>query len=179
MKTKIKILAVGFILISIFGGYIPAASAQDTTTKPECVSEMKKFMEPKSAELRTYFKQHFSSKKTNSSLLDLALLRFDKYKKDLIEKLIDLSPREGLTLISETSSNINCSKIVDDEIELMDKLLRSYFEQTAQVKKTSALMNKLKAINKKMDGLMKAVLDMYGKWLTLKGRVPCLIKQCL
>lgn len=179
MKTKIKILVVGFILISIFGGYIPAASAAETTSKPECVSEMKKFMEPKSTELRTYFKEHFQSKKTNSSLLDLALLRFDKYKKDLIEKLIELSPREGLTLYGETGQNLNCTKLMNDEIELMEKLLRTYFEQTAQVKKTSALMNKLKAINKKMDGLLKAVLDMYGKWLTLKGRVPCLLKQCL
>lgn len=179
MKTKLKILAIGFILISIFGGYVPPAYAQDTTTKPECVSEMKKFLEPKSAELRTYFKQHFSSKKTNSSLLDLALLRFDKYKKDLTEKLFELSPRAGVSLIGESSQNLICTKLMEDEIELMEKLLRSYFEQTAQVKKTSALMNKLKEINKKMDTLMKAVLDMYGKWLTLKGRVPCLLKQCL
>lgn len=179
MKTKINILAISFILISIFGGYIPQASAQDTTAKPECVSEMKKFMEPKSAELRTYFKAHFSSKMTNSSLLDLALLRFDKYKKDLNEKLFELSPREGLTIYSETGIMVNCKKLMDDEIELMEKLFRTYFEQTAQVKKTTALMNKLKEINKKMDKLMKAVLDMYGKWLTLKGRVPCLLKQCI
>ena len=179
MKTKIKILASVLILISVIGSYAPAAYAQDPPAEVNCVAEMKPFMETKSQELRLYFKEHFQSKKTNSSLLDLALKRFDKYKKELNNKMIEYSPQAGLSLYSESIENLKCAKIVKEEIDTMEKLLRSYFEQTAQVKKTSALMNKLKEINKKMDAMMKAVMRMYGKWMTLKGRIPCFIKQCL
>jgi len=174
-----KLFVTLLILISVIGSYAPVTYAQDEPTDNNCVVEMKPILESKSAELRAYFKEHFQSKKTNSSLLDLALKRFDKYKKDLNEKMIEFSPQAGLSLYAESIENLKCAKIVNQEIETMEKLLRSYFEQTAQVKKTSALMNKLKAINKKMDTLMKAVLDMYGKWMTLKGRIPCLIKKCL
>lgn len=179
MKTKLKILASLLILISIVGSYTPAVYAQDETTDVNCLEQMKPFMKTKSTELRTYFKEHFQSKKTNSSLLDLALKRFDKYKKELNIKMIEYSPQAGLSLYSETLESLKCAKKVNEEIATMEKLLRSYFEQTAQVKKTSALMNKLKEINKKMDTMMKAVMKMYGNWMTLKGRIPCFIKQCL
>ncbi|MFC1599443.1 hypothetical protein ACFL3T_00255 [Patescibacteria group bacterium] len=174
-----KILITLLILISVIASYAPATYAQDEPTDTNCVTEMKPFMETKSTELRTYFKEHFQSKKTNSSLLDLALKRFDKYKKELTDKMMELSPQAGLSLYSESIENLKCAKKMNEEITIMEKLLRSYFEQTAQVKKTSALMNKLKEINKKMDAMMKAVMQMYGKYMALKGRIPCLIKECL
>lgn len=179
MKTKLKILVSLFILISLIGSHVPAVYAQDQTADEICVEKMKPFMESKSSELRTYFKEHFQNKTTNSSLLDLALKRFDKYKKNLNTEMIKYSPQAGLGLYSESLQNFACTKKVNDEIEMMEKLLRSYFEQTAQVKKTSALMNKLKEINKKMDAMLKAVMEMYGKWTSLKGRIPCFIKKCI
>lgn len=179
MKIKLKILVSLFILISIVGSYTPTTYAQEQTADEICVEKMTTFMQTKSAELRTYFKEHFQNKSTNSSLLDLALKRFDQYKKDLNNEMIKYSPQAGLGLYTESIQNLNCTKKVKNEIALMEKLLRSYFEQTAQVKKTSAVMNKLKEINKKMDAMLKAVMQMYAKWLSLKGRIPCFIKKCI
>ncbi|MFC1810702.1 hypothetical protein ACFLZH_04335 [Patescibacteria group bacterium] len=178
MKQNFRTLLAILISISIFAGYAAPVYAQDETDTL-CHQEMKPYIAQKSQEFRTYLTSHFQSKKTNSSLLELALKKFDVYKKDLVTKYATYNPQAGFTVLTETSQTIKCNKIVQDEIALMEKLLRSYFLQTSKVKTTSAMMEKLKAINKRMDELLKAVTMMYGKWKSLKGRIPCFVKNCI
>ncbi len=177
MNHKLKKILAILISFSIFAGGLPTAFAADADNN--CVANMKPFLEQKSAEMRTYMQEHFQSKKTNSSLLDLALKRFDVYKKDLYQKYNEYLPEDNFELFGTAAQKLKCSQMVTSEINLMEKQLRSYFEQTSNVKTTSAVMEKLKAINKKMDEMFKAVMQLYGKWLTLKGRVPCFIKNCV
>lgn len=177
MNLKSKTLLAILITISIFAGNMQIALAQDADSN--CVANMKPFIEEKSSEMRTYLEQHFQSKKTNTSLLDLVLKRFDVYKNDLYGKYNEYLPEAGFELFGTAAQSLRCSQLVTNEINLMDQQIRSYFDQTSNVKTTSAAMEKLKAINKKMDELFKAVVQMYGKWLSIKGRVPCFIKNCV
>lgn len=174
LKTK-KIISL-LILILVFTLNFQAAFAQDYDS--DCVSNMKPFIEEKSSEMRTYLQEHFKSKKTNSSLLDLALERFDVYKRDLYGKYDEYIPEPGFELFGTSAQSLKCSQLVREEIDLMEKQVRSFFEQSSNVKTTSALMEKLKEINKKMDEMLKSIMQMYAKWLNLKGRVPCFIKNC-
>jgi len=177
MKNRLQTLLVLLISISIFAGFAPATFAQ--VDDNDCVTKMKPYITEKSTEMRTYLNEHFKSKKTNSSLLDLALKRFDVYKKDLYKKYEEYNPQAGFELLGASAQTLKCSKLVTNEIDLMNKQVRSFFEQTSNVKTTSAVMEKLKAINKKMDTLMRAVMQMYGKWVALKGRIPCFVKECI
>lgn len=179
MKKKLSILLALVIGITVFTVNVPPVYAQDQTTDTQCTTEMKPYIQGKSSELRTYFKTHFASKKTNTSLLELAVKRFDEYKRDLNAKYKTYYPQSGLEIYSESLDTIKCYNQIKKETDLMEKLLRSYFVQTAEVKKSSAIMEKMKQINKKMDELMKNVLQMYGKLLTLKGRIPCFVKECV
>ncbi len=176
MNRKITKKISFIILISVFILNFQAVFAQDYDS--DCVSNMKPFIKEKSGEMRTYLQEHFKSKKTNSSLLDLALERFDVYKRDLYGKYNEYIPEPGFELFGTSAQSLQCSKLVREEIDLMEKQIRSFFEQSSNVKTTSALMEKLKAINKKMDEMLKSIMQMYAKWLNLKGRIPCFIKNC-
>lgn len=179
MKTKIKITISLLILLISFVLNFGPVYAQDSTADTKCVEEMKPYIKEKSAEFRTYLNQHFQSKKTNTSLLDLALKRFEVYKKDLRTKYQTYFPQEGFKLDSETTDTLSCSKIVNEEIQTMEILLKSYYKQTSNIKTSTAFMTKLQQMNKKLDVLVLEVTQMLGKWNSLKNRIPCFVKQCL
>lgn len=179
MKTKIKITISLFFLLISFVSSLEPVYAQENSTDTKCVEEMKPYIEEKSTEFRTYLNQHFQSKKTNTSLLDLALKRFEVYKKDLRTKYKTYFPQEGFKLDSETTDTLSCSKIVNEEIQTMEILLKSYYKQTSNIKTSTAFMTKLQQMNKKLDQLVLNITQMLGKWETLKNRIPCFVKQCL
>jgi len=180
--NKIKITTGLFILLISLVSNIGLVMAQSTTTDTKdtkCVDEMKPYITEKSTEFRTYLKEHFQSKNTNTSLLDLALKRFEVYKKDLRTKYESYSPQQGLSIYSESQDTLNCSKQMNDEIKIMETLLSSYYKQTSNIKTSTAFMTKLQQINKQLDQLLLDITQMLGKWNSLKNRVPCFTKQCL
>ncbi|MCD6109526.1 hypothetical protein J7J83_02100 [bacterium] len=180
MKNKISIVIFMFLLLTF--PHVNITNAQNSNSKEKdikCVEEMKPYIDKKSEEFRTYLNQHFQSKKTNTSLLDLALKRFTLYKKDLRTKYESYLPQEGFKLYSETKDTLACSKQMNDEIQTMQALLKTYYKQTSNIKTTTAFMTKLQQINKKLDQLVLNITQMLGKWNSLKNRVPCFVKQCL
>lgn len=182
MKNKIKItisiLTIIILFVSIPGNNV---FAQETTETKDikCTEEMKPFIEDKNAEFMAYLNEHFKSKNTNTSLLDLALKRLELYKRELREKYESYAPQQGLGIYLETEETINCLMQVNNEILLMEELLKTYYQQTSNIKTTTAFMTKLQEINKKLDQLVLNVTQMLGKWNSLKDRVPCFIKKCL
>lgn len=182
MKTKTNItISILFILIS-FVSQIGPTYAQNDATDPKdikCVDEMKPYIAEKNAEFRTYLNEHFQSKNTNTSLLDLALKRFEVYKKDLRTKHESYVPQQGFSIYSETQDTLNCTKQMNNEIQTMEALLKSYYKQTSNIKTSTAFMTKLQQMNKKLDQLVLNVTQMLGKWNSLKNRIPCFVKQCL
>ena len=180
MQNKIKITTSIFILfISFVSNFALTYAQANENTDTKCVEEMKPYIDEKSAEFRTYLNEHFQSKKTNTSLLDLALKRFELYKKDLRTKYESYFPQQGFKLYSETADTLNCEKQMNDEIAKMEFLLKSYYNQTSNIKTSTAFMTKLQQINKKLETLVLNITQMLGKWKTLKDRIPCFVKQCL
>ena len=109
-KTKIIIslilIIVSIVLLLVSTNLLALAETNDTTpTAAQCTTEMRSFIKQKSTEFRTYLEQHFKNKSTNSSLFQLALQRFNKYKMDLRKKLVEFSPRAGISLSTEASQN--------------------------------------------------------------------------
>ncbi len=182
MKNN-QIPCIGAILITLvfsFNTGIVHAQESDLSTKDtKCVEEMKPFMEEKTTEFREYLTQHFQSKKTNTSLLDLALKRFELYKKELRDKYKTYFAQTGKAIFSETHDNLSCKKKMDEEIKTMEMLLKSYYKQTSNIKTSTAYMTKLQQINKKLDTLVFNITQMLGKWNSLENRIPCFVKQCL
>lgn len=175
-----NIIAILIIVVFSFHTGIVHAQESDLSTKDtKCVEEMKPFMEEKTTEFREYLTQHFQSKKTNTSLLDLALKRFELYKKDLRDKYKTYFAETGKAIFSETHDNLSCKKKMDEEIQTMELLLKSYYKQTSNIKTSTAYMTKLQQINKKLDTLVFNITQMLGKWNSLENRIPCFVKQCL
>ncbi len=176
-KITISFFILWIFIISTSGNVLAQTSTDPVEIK--CTEEMKPFIKEKSAEFRAYLNEHFQNKSTNTSLLDLALKRFDVYKKDLRTKYESYFPQAGFTLYSETQKKLSCAKQMNDEIRIMEELLKSYYKQTSNIKTSTAFMTKLQQINKKLDQLSLEVTQMLGKWNSLKSRIPCFIKKCL
>jgi hypothetical protein len=184
MNTHFKNLGItSLILIALATALLLpshiAASAQTDDVDKKCTIEMRPFIEQKSKEFREYLTEHFQNKSTNSSLLDLALKRFQVYKNELREKYSTYFPQTGFSLDTETGDVLTCINQMETEIAVMEQLLRKQVIQTGTIKSSSQLMTKLKNINKKLDVLNGRIVDMYGKWETFSDRFPCFIKQCL
>lgn len=184
MNNKKLLITLSCTIILLFSLGISTVFAQETepdisTRDTRCVEEMKPFMQEKTAEFREYLTQHFQSKKTNTSLLDLALKRFELYKKDLRDKYKTYFAEAGKAIFTETHDNLTCKKKMDEEIQTMELLLKSYYKQTSNIKTSTAYMTKLQQINKKLDTLVFDITQMLGKWKSLKNRIPCFVKQCL
>lgn len=184
MNTYMKKIGItSLIIISLVTAlFLPSqigASAQTDDEDKKCTVEMRPFIETKSKEFREYLTTHFQNKSSNSSLLNLALKRFQIYKTELRDKYATYAPQTGFSLDSETGDVLSCLKQMETEIALMEQLLRKQVIQTGTIKSSSQLMTKLKNINKKLDVLNGRIVDMYGKWETFSERFPCFIKQCI
>lgn len=181
LKITLTLLAI-FITASVFFTSYLATSAQTNNTDGEdikCSIEIKPFLKEKSKEFQDYLESTLSNKSKNSSLLDLVIERFQKYKKELWEKYDTYVPQVGFELYTETIDIQDCYQQVNQEIQIMEQHMRKYFLETSNIKTTSSLMSKLKQINAKLDVLNSRVTQMYGKWEALKDRLPCYTEQCL
>jgi len=183
-----KMSLIGIVLailagMSIFMSTFIATSAQvqgnSSVGNLDCLKEMPAFLEQKNKELQEYLKTNFQNKSTNTSLLDLALTRFQLYKNDLMNKFMTYSGQAGLSLVSEAMGSMSCYQLIQTDISLNEELLKKYFTQTSTIKTSSALMEKLKTINSKLDKLATSVAQMYGKFETLNNNVPCIIENCI
>jgi len=188
-KINIQNSALGILLLFAAAGIffltnLFVTEAQDQTNPGGnvdvlCITEIKPYLDTKGKEFREYLNQHFQNKSTNTSLLDLALKRFELYKKDLRDKFASFYPQSGFELQSEVLDTLTCYQMVNDEIKYSEELLKKYFTQTSNIKSSSAIMEKIQNINKKLDELNASVNQMNGKWENLKNIIPCLIEECV
>jgi len=168
--------------VSIHLSTYPATLAQvpgDSTTATDCLTGMRPFIDQKNKEFREYLQANFQNKSTNSSLLDLALKRFELYKNDLMNKYMTYPFQPGFSLAAEVTGSLSCYQQMQTEIALSEALLKEYFTTTSNLKTSSALMQKLKTINKQLDQLAVAVAQMYGKYETFNNKIPCIIEKCI
>jgi len=187
MKNNKKISIIGIILallagVSIYLSTYPATLAQEPSGSSgdvQCVPEMGTFLEQKNKEFQEYLKTNFQNKSTNTSLLDLALKRFQLYKNDLMNKYMTYYGQAGFSLELEASDSMACYQKMQTEIVLMEALMKKYFTQTSNIKTSSALMQKLKTINGKLDKLATSIAQMYGKYETFNNNVTCIIEKCI
>lgn len=185
-KSPMTVFYSFICIIAVFLGIYFVARAQENEQNQEndskdirCVIEMKPFLKEKSEDFMEYLTQHFQNKDMNSSLLYLALERFQEYKSDLNEKFRTYYPQAGLPQYSESADLLDCHDQMQSEITKMRSLLEKFYLETSNIKTTSAHMTKLKSINEKLDELSKRVTEMYGKWKTLEKKIPCFISSCI
>lgn len=178
-KIRNIIIVLTLVALSIPFAVIAQGQTATETQDIKCYNEIGPFLEQSSKEFREYITSHFQNKSTNTSLLDLALKRFQQYRKDVFDEYHKYFPQEGLDISGEAIDTLKCYNRVITEINLNQKLMQDFFVKSSNAKTSSAQMNKLKAINEKLKKLNGEVTNMHGKWQTLSGKIPCYISQCL
>lgn len=180
--TYLAMVCVMFVFFSIYFGAMAQENNQNQEGETKdiiCVIEMKPFLKEKSEEFAKYLTQHFQNKSVNSSLLYLALERFQEYKSDLNEEFRTYYPQAGLPQYSESADLLACHNQMNEEIKIMEALLEKFYLETSSVKTTSTHMSKLKNINEKLDQLNRGVTQLYGNWASLEKKIPCYVSSCI
>ncbi|MBN1494321.1 hypothetical protein JW911_01135 [Candidatus Peregrinibacteria bacterium] len=176
----VLIAAVGiFIQLNSSAIHAQTGTGSDGNIDIKCMTDIKPYLDDKNKKFREYLNEHFQNKSTNTSLLDLALKRLELHKKDLRDKFASYYPQSGFELQSKVLDTLACYQMVEDEIRFSEELLKKYFTQTSTIKTSSAIMEKIQNINKKLDELNTSITQLYSKWENLKNIVPCLIEECL
>lgn len=145
---------------------------------PVCGKISKVYISEKRKELTDFIKQHFESKDDNTKLLPVAIEKFREHAKELKQKTSELFPLEKARSADELAEMTACEEMIDEELRADSKILRRHVNSTAQAKKTTKLLDALKAINSKLDRLNLDMAQMYGYMETFASKLPCYAPDC-
>lgn len=164
-----------------------------TGTKPEidaqvvngCVTALTAFADPLFEKYKIFMEDNFKNKSSTSSLLDLGVQRYDRFKTDISAKFNDLIGAQ-LTLAASTGSpnadqgvGLNrCNALALQYVDDASKLLKMRAITTSDVKKASIFVEKYKQINEKLRALNLDVMRMVVNISAFQQKLPCYLKSC-
>lgn len=127
-----------------------------------------------------FLEANFQNKSSNSSLTNIAISRYAKYKNNIEALFAELRPGvDGETYDTENQSYIECSKISEGYISLAKTKMIEHIKNTNAQKKTTVMLEKYQAINKLLRDLNFRVAEMYGYFMTFKEKLPGFLQECI
>ena len=140
---------------------------------PVLDSERKKFLE--------FIDQHFKNKLANSELMDTALARYQEYRGVIYKKFYDAinyapSATNQIARLEELEV---CENRLKQDLTLVERALRTHVRGTTAAKRTTALTEKIQAINSKLRGMNTNVAELRGYFAVLENKIPFFISQCV
>lgn len=136
------------------------------------------------AEFLEFLDKNFQNKSANSSLTNIAISRYAKYKERLNEVFAQLVPGAtigGLNNLnsSELIAYNDCSKIKQSYLESGKKQMIDHVRNTNAQKKATMLLEKYQSINNGLRDLNLQIAKMYGFFKTFEAKLPFFIKNCI
>jgi hypothetical protein len=158
----------------------------DPLVAQKCQEELARFADPEFENYKTFMEDNFKNKSSTSSLLDLGIARYDKFKGDIYGKFNQLMS-DQLTLAStKNSSNAwqgsgleKCQELANQYIDDASKLLTMRAISTSNIKKTSVFVEKYQQINTKLRALNEDMMRMVVNISAFEQKLPCYLRTCI
>lgn len=134
-------------------------------------------------EFLKFLEQNFENKSSNSSLVNIAIVRYTEYKKDIQAIFAQLKPNvtaaTGTNLLSnEIKTYEICADITDTYIKLAKEKMIDHIKTTSAQKKTAMMLEKYKSINTKLRDVNLMIAQMYGMFMEFKEKLPGFLQEC-
>ena len=153
----------------------------------ETVQNCKKTLVPlydvETARFLKFLENSFQNKSSNSSLVNLAIVRYREYKQTLRKYFNKKSPSPTGIGLEDYDTQINayyeCNEILDTYLEIAKEQMISHIKATNYQKKTTVLLEKLHAINDQLRELNLSISKMFSFFATFKNKLPGFIDKCV
>jgi iron-sulfur cluster repair protein YtfE (RIC family) len=155
------------------GGDAPAAEVSNN-----CATQLREYFIPQQAEFGTFINEHFRSPKPTSELIPTAIEKFREFRTKARAQMLNYLPH-GQTITAAQAEQPQCKKVLQENYEIMAKLLHEHIMANAYAKKTTRLLNKYKQINEKLEKLNFTIAQTYGYFAALSQKLPCYASKCV
>lgn len=136
-------------------------------------------------EMLTFFKyleETFENKSANSTMVNLGIVRYTRFKSALNEHFLALKP-----IVSSEVKNYDeifvgyklCGRIKDTYIVLGKEKLIEHIKKNNIQKKTTMLLEKFKAINQRLRDYNQTIAEVYSGYVALNNKLPGFLRKCI
>lgn len=157
----------------------------DSVTANNCLVELPKFAEPEFEQYKIFMEANFKNKSNTSSLMDLGMQRYGKFKEDIWNKLevligeqLSYAGREKAMNSTQIQGLRNCQDMARNYIDEAAKMLKIRAISTSGIKKASIFVEKYKQLNAKLRSLDLEIMKMVVNLSTFEQKLPCYLKTC-
>lgn len=152
----------------------------DRAGMTECQSALAPLYDLELKQFQEFLETTFQNKSSNSSLMNIAIARYQKFK----DKLNGLFAQIGTTAsdtdyVRAQNSYALCAEIKNEYYAQAKKSMIDHIKKITSIKTTTIMLEKYQAINSKLRDLNMAISQMYGYFMTFKNILPGFVKKCL
>ena len=122
---------------------------------------------------------HFQSKKRNSDLISVAIEAYIQYKDGILGELPKFESGGNMGAMSVLSSYDACIRIAESAVADGKTMLKQHVMTTSRVKNTTTLLEKYKAINKRLADMNLLIAEWVASFKTFSGKLSIFLKDCL
>lgn len=160
--------------------------AENIRSRPvtECQLSLEPAMEYAQETYLVFLNENFLNKSSNSTLTNIAIARYDEYKKELEAYFSNLEvglSTAGILLENENEIKAyeQCQQLVDHYKDLGKDALKTHVISTSSDKKTTIFLEKYQAINSELSAGNQEIAKTYGYFITFTNKLPFFLDQCL
>lgn len=152
-------------------------TVEQTDINVICQDEFQTFTDQKMKEFRTWMETHFQNKSSTTSLLTDGIAKYEELRQTLLIELAKYKPHQSAAQLTEMLEAPACRKIADTALAEAKRLLESKSRSTSAVKRSTALLDKYRAVNDKLSKLARDYLQMKAYLDTFAAKLPCYVKR--
>jgi len=187
MKLKLnKIIVVFVSVVLLTGGPVTRvsgiASAETSIyTFANCPEIMDTFMKWRIIEFGGFLDVHFASKENNSSLVEAAITGYREFKRLAQRELSKFEISSSGLVYTETEfQNYDlCLNLTDKYIQDAKSMLKQKILTSGRVKQSTVLLEKYKAINKRLGEMNMLVAKIVASYETFYNKLPGYLRDCV
>lgn len=187
MSNKKLFLTTCLLILCIASANFEFEARGHTDPAPLCpykdegsdeVKDLEIFIAEKQVEFGEFTEELFQKKLATSLLTPIGIEKYNEIKKQIDEKFLLLQTVTSNIATEQFKRQLTCQNIVNLELTNMYRPFEMHIKSTAQVKRTSILIDKYKHINSKLRDLNGVLAETYGYYLTLQKKFKDYVPVC-
>lgn len=145
------------------------------------IKQLMTFANEEKVKFNEFIESHFLNKEQNSELIETAFAKYHEIEDKIFEKqnlVFAKMEATGCTKQEIFTAFLECQDAASDLLNRMYANLKDHIKSTANVKRTTILLNKYKEINGKLRDLNEKMTETYGYYLTFSKKFQGYVPKC-
>lgn len=155
--------------------------ALPTTELGRCSEVLVPLYDIETVEFLQFLDENFKNKSSNSSLTNIAIVRYSKYKKTLNEYYESLNPQATGSLQQgvEFQTYLKCGGITESYISAGKTKLLEHVKNSSYQKRTTMMVEKYQNIGDRLRELNMSIAEMSAFFGTFENKLPGFLRKCI